>query len=239
MPKMFADSMDKKDAEKLEPAIASLLGRMESDGHALQAIALQIETAVAGLKEIVTTFLTSTSERQIGAIEDLRDHIDTQQERFERALKSIVENSRGPVPASEFDAKEEAGQHVRIRKELVASDSGVRFAILKDWVTRNMPSILYRASRGWATANELTANIPDYLEPEAEILDGRVLVLGTSSCSEKLALLLRDLDATSDLAQWFDSTSVQQNGIAVPAVLSRSNGCFELKSQGIHSSTRR
>lgn len=142
-----------------------------------------------------------------------------------------------PAPISQPDPKPENGDYVRLRKEVVTQDPRLRFSVLKDWISINAPAILHRASRGWSTANDLIANVPAYLEAEAEVLSGRVLLIGTRGHAEELAFAIRDLDPSSELIQWFDLNSNGHTTAAVPAVLTRSNGHFELVSKGINSGT--
>ena len=61
-------------------------------------------------------------------------------------------------------------QKSRPRKEVVIQDPEARFAALKDW---------------------LSANVPPYLEVEAEMVDG-ILMVGTREHSEKVSITRRD-----------------------------------------------
>ena len=56
----------------------------------------------------------------------------------------------------------------------------------------NGNAILYRASRGWNTAADLIANVPTYLEAEAELHEDSVLMIGTRGYAEKVELPLGD-----------------------------------------------
>src|SRR5688572_25537622 len=97
-----------------------------------------------------------------------------------------------------------AVDYVRFRKEFSGLHSQTRFSMLKDWVSINMLAILRRASRDWKTAAELISIVPAHLEPEAEIVQGKVLLVGTSGHSEKLAIPVRPLDPSTDLGQCFE-----------------------------------
>ena len=93
-------------------------------------------------------------------------------------------------------------------------------------------AVLHRASRGWNTAGDLIGNVPDYLEPDAEVLNNCILLIGTREHEERLAIPLRELDASSDFSQWFVPAS-GGNGLShLPAVLKRSNGRFNLVAKG-------
>jgi hypothetical protein len=114
-------------------------------------------------------------------------------------------------------------------------DPTLRFAVLKDWISVNILAILRRASRGRTEAVDLIGNIPAYLQPEAEILNDCILLISTRGHSERLAVPLRVLDTASDFCKWFDAPADEHLHRHVPAVLSRSNGHFELVSKGTNS----
>lgn len=122
--------------------------------------------------------------------------------------------------------------NARLRKEVIGQDPKVRFAVLKDWLSINMLAILRRASGDWKTANDLVAIVPSCLEPEVEILDGRVLLIGTRGYAEQLAVPIRDLDSSSGLWQYFDFVANGQHVANRPAVMRRSGAQLELVSKG-------
>jgi hypothetical protein len=224
---------------KVRPEFISLLQRVESDGHALQTIAMQIEGAVAALQNTISSSVNGAADRQTAVIEDLRDHIDSQEE----GLAKIVERLSGNLPAlpqpqpamppqAHPEPKTESGDYLRLRKEIVSGDPCIRFSILKEWISVNLLAILHRASRGWNTATDLIANIPGYLEAEAEVLNGCVLIIGTHGHAQKLATPIRDVEPFSELSQWFAASSHGNGAHLSPAVLIRSNDHFELISKG-------
>ncbi len=256
---VYAEQRDKflrgisavEEFHKLQPEFVSVLKQIESDGHALQKIALQIEVAVAALKNAISSSVIAAADKQTAAIDDLRDHLDAHEVKLVATLERISETIRtmpppvlaSPPPAPpppqpqaappEPEAKPENVDYVRLRKEVVGNDSQLRFSLLKEWVSINALAILRRASRGWTTPNDLIVTIPAHLEPEAEILNDRVLLIGTRGHTEKLAMPLGDLDPSSDLSQWFDRISNEPRDLKTPAVLVRNNGHFELISKGI------
>jgi hypothetical protein len=188
-----------EEMRKLQPEFLSVLQRVESDGRALQAVALQIELSVAGLKHSVGASLYGAAERQTKALEELRDHLDAQEERLARILENI---SQPALPASETAKNGNGnghgngnGSYTRLRKEVISQDPQIRFSVLKDWVHTNTLAILHRASRGCASASELIANIPAHLEAEAELTPERVLLIHTRGWAEKVAIPVSDTDA--------------------------------------------
>src|SRR5215813_13703589 len=85
--------------QKKQQVFNSFLRRIESDGRALQKITLQLEVAVADLKETVSASMRAATERHTAAVENIRDHIDSQEERLTKLLESISETLRAiPQP---------------------------------------------------------------------------------------------------------------------------------------------
>jgi hypothetical protein len=224
-----------EESQKIQQEFTSLLRHIESDGHALQKIAVQIEEAVAVLRESIGTAMNAATERQAAAIESLRDHADIQEERMATMIETISEALRdlrvvGQTPPAPRQPQQETSQS-RLRRAALSQDPELRFSVLKDWVSNNSIGILHRASRGWNSVNDLIANIPSYLNPEAEVAQGSVLLVGTRGHSETLAIPLRQLDPSSDFSKWFDPVSEEQT-TPIPAVLVRSGGQLTLLAKG-------
>ncbi len=189
--------------QNLETEFISLLQRVESDSAALQKIAMHIESSVASLNDGVTASLQGASSRYGGAIEELRDHLDLQEERLLKLMEHISEavdtlpQERNlkvqPVNLANGNGRPAAG-NVRLRREIVGSDPVMRFSVLQEWVATNKLAILHRASKGLATPADLIANIPRYFEAEGEITADRTLLIKTRGYPEKLAIPLKDAD---------------------------------------------
>ena len=221
---------------KLQPEVTSLVRSVESDARALQNIAMQIEAAVASVQNAIASSVSTAAGRQAAVAEDLRDHIDYQEERLAKTLDSISKTldtvSRLAEEPKNREWKTEIGDYVRLRREVFRRDPQIRFSLLKDWISTNALAILHRASRGGNRTNDLIANVPAYLEPEAEIIGGSVLVIGTRDHAEKLAIALRDLDPSSSMMEWFEPSVDDVPSRPIPAVLVRSNGQLQLISKG-------
>ena len=208
----------------------------QADSPPLQHLAGQMEEAVKELKAKLMASLTSSTDWQRAALEELRNHVNSQQERLEKVVESISQRVNGfatsPRPAPKLPSN-----HDHLRKEVLNEDPEFRFSVLRDWISTNSLAILRRASREWKTTDELIAIIPPCLQPEAEILGERVLLIGTQGHFEKCAIAIRELDPTSEPTQWFDLISVPGGARTAPAVLIRSNDCFKLVSKGINSTS--
>jgi hypothetical protein len=199
---------------------------------------LQIETAVATLEEAVNSSISGAAERQSRATEGLLDHIDLQEERLTKTLESLSESLRTvQVDQPVGRQQREDIDHSKLRKEVLRQGPQIRFSVLRQWIAVNALAILHRASRGWTTPNDLIANIPPYLEPEAEILNDSVLLIGTRDHAERLAMPLRPLDPSMEFSEWFDPALDGQPMSPVPAILMRASGHFTLLSKGTHSAT--
>jgi len=204
--------------QSLETEFITLLQRVESDSSALQKIALQIEASVASLNNGVTASLQGASERYGGAIEELRDHLDVQEERLlklmehvsqiaetlpqERETKlqtSLVNANRNTIANGNSGANGPPRENsVRLRREIVSRDPALRFSVLQEWVATNKLAILHRASKGLVSPAELIASIPRYFEAEGEVTSDRTLLIRTRGYPEKLAIPLNDADPTGD-----------------------------------------
>src|SRR5262244_3553051 len=98
--------------QKNQQEFNSFLRRIESDGRALQKITLQLEVAVADLKETVSASMRAATERQTTAVENIRDHIDSQEERLTKLLESISETLRA-IPQPQQSQQPQSPQAVR------------------------------------------------------------------------------------------------------------------------------
>jgi hypothetical protein len=236
--------------QKTQQEFKSFLRRIESDGRALQKITLQVEVAVAALRDTFSSSMRAATDRQSEAIENIRDYIDSQEERLAKLLESISETlqaipqpqqtPQSALPGQHMQhqpARAQNGDHSRLRREVLSQDPELRFSVLKEWISVNELAILHRASRTWTSVNDLIANVPPYLEPEAEVLNDCVLIIGTCGHSEVLAIPLQELNSSSELSQWFDPTLAGQSPPHRPAILARYSGQFRLVAKGTNSAT--
>src|SRR5262247_4512999 len=110
--------------QKNQEEFNSFLRRIESDGRALQKITLQLEVAVADLKETVSASMRAATERHTAAVENIRDHIDTQEERLAKLFESLSETLRSiPQPQQSTERpRTKNGDHSRFRREALSQD---------------------------------------------------------------------------------------------------------------------
>ena len=175
------------------------------------------------------------------AILDMRG-LATQGDRNERILAGISENIRKslekrPVPQNSpiqySESNPRITEYVRVKKEIITPHGQIRFSILKDWMSTNMLAIFRRASLDWKTPDDLIALVPVYLKPEAEIVNGEVLLIGTPGHNEKLAVPIRTLDAASGLRNCFDFITDVRKVASAPAVLLTSEEGLEVVCKGV------
>ena len=224
--------------QKLQREFGQFLGRMESDSRELQKIALQIESAVAAVNDGIHTATTSAADRQRAAIESLRDYMDAQEQRLATVVESVSGGLRAFPRQTETPAPDRHGNgddHSRLRRETLRQHPELRFAVLKEWLSINALGIQRRASRSWKTARDLIAGVPEYLEPVAEVLDDCILLIGTRQVDEKLAILFRELDSSSQYRQWFEQPLQGQHSMHTPAVLTGSQGHLKLVAKGTNA----
>jgi hypothetical protein len=225
--------------QKLQTEFSSSLQHIESDGRALQQIALQVEVAVAALNESIGKSISAAAERQVEAIASLRDHLDILEERLAVIIQHIGGDLRAFFRGPQEGAMETRRGFVdqsRLRRETLRENPALRFSVLKDWVSINSLGLLHRAARGWSLVNDLIASIPPHLEPEAELLNDSVILIGTAGHPELLALKLRKLDPSSEYLQWFEPAP-ERKATVLPAVLVRSDGELKLLAKGTNSVT--
>jgi hypothetical protein len=165
----------------------------------------------------------------------------SRESRNERILAGISENIRKSLsarPVAEHsvpapETKTRSNEYVRVKREIITPHGNIRFSILKDWMTINMLAVLRRASLEWKTPDDLIGFLPAYLEPEADVLNNEVLVIGTPGHNERLAVPLRRLDAPSELRDCFDFVDDVRTATNTPAVLMFFDDDFEIVSKGV------
>jgi hypothetical protein len=199
-----------EEIQKLLPEFLLLTQNLRSDVEALQKVALQIEVSVAELKNSVDMAVHGAAEQQASTIDDLRNHLDFQEERLVKVVEDVSEclnmlpqtqsASAEPKPPTPPANGSRNGPQVQSRKEVIreviSQEPKVRFAVLKDWISTNSLAIVYRASHGSATATDLIATVPSYLEAQAEVAPGDILLVGTRGYPEKISIRLNEAART-------------------------------------------
>ena len=221
--------------QKLQPEFLSAIKLMQSDGHALQNIAVEIERAVAELNNNVSSAVKSSAERHASLLGDVCDHIDWQESKLTEACEGISNDLQSLAELRTRPAERSSGnaEYVRLGKDILEHDPRLRFTLMRDWVVLNSLAISRRAGRGWKAPKDLIAGVPDYLQAAAEVIEDRVLLVSTHGHAEILAIPIKDLDSTCQFAPWFKFDGHETiAGSEMPAVLARSNGIFELIQKG-------
>jgi len=220
--------------------LAASAERIESDGHALQAIAIQFERMIAALDKSISAALISSSVRQSDTMKELRDHLDEQESKLAGIAQKIAEvrteppPEPAPPPLQQPERTDGTGIYMRLGRDALNNDAQLRFALLRDWIAINILAIMRRAGRPWLSPKQLIIGIPDFMQAEAEVLDGGILLVGTRGHGDRLAVPIKDLDSTAPQTQWFEFgvNGSEFAATVVPAVLARSNGSFEVVHKG-------
>jgi hypothetical protein len=158
--------------QRLQPQFLSSIRRIESDGHALQDVALQIQTAVADLNAGMSAAIVSAADRQSSLISDFRDYLEQQE-----TAKAVPEDGNS---------------YVRIPKVVLDTDGRLRLALLKNWLAANHLAILRRAGGTNLSSKDLIAGVPDYLQAESELLGHEALLVGTRGESDRITIHLKN-----------------------------------------------
>lgn len=163
-----------------------------------------------------------------------------QEQRNERILADISENIRKslikPLPAYSPLQNPESPretEYVRVKKQIITPHGQVRFSILKDSIATNMMAVFRRASLDWKTPDDLIGFLPPYLQPEAEVVNDQVLLIGTPGHNEKLAIPIRSFDAESTFRDCFDFVTDVRSATNSPAVLLASDTELSIVSRGV------
>jgi len=190
----------------------------------LQKLASQIDTVAIDFKKALSASDAAAAERHADVI------------KIANVLANMSETLSAIPPARQKSGESQRDNGLsKWRREVLSQDPALRFSVLWEWCSVNMLGILHRAARGWNSPNDLTANIPTYLEPEADVLNNSILVIGTRQHPEKLAIPLRPLEESSDFQSWFESMAENPSTAYVPALVMRSNGHFKLLARGTNS----
>jgi hypothetical protein len=240
MRQVYTDQRDKflrvitavEDSQRLIPGIVSSVGHLESDGNALQEVALQMERMIAEIRTNIAPSLTAAANRQTNVLDDIGDHLDWQKSRLTEVLENISTELHH-LAETRVVQQGRRSEFVRVDRIALGNDERLRFSLLKDWVHLNSLAILHRASRPYSSASELIGAIPEYLQAEAEVLEDRVLLIGTHGYSQRLALPIRNIEPNDKFRQWFESSSEGPFSPEIPAVLARDNGSFDVSQKGI------
>jgi hypothetical protein len=162
------------------------------------------------------------------------------EDRNQRILAGISENIRKslikPIPTYspiQYPEKPRETEYVRVKKQIITPHGQIRFSILKDSISTNMLAVFRRASLDWKTPDDLIGFIPAYLEPEAEILNDQVLLVGTPGHNEKLAIPIRTVDSESTFRDCFDFVTDVRTATNTPAVLLASDTTLQIVSRGV------
>jgi len=158
----------------------------------------------------------------------------------QRILAGISENIRRslikPVPTYsplQYQEKPRDTEYVRVKKKIITPHGQIRFSILKDSLSANMLAVFRRACLDWKSPDDLVSFLPPYLEPETEILQGRLLLIGTPGHHEKLAIPIRIAGPESGFLEYFDFVTDGRSATNTPAVVLTTDDTIKVVSRGV------
>jgi hypothetical protein len=201
---------------------------------------ITVETVVEKVEDAEPVKMSSAAATAKPTVVLHAQPVARQEDRNQQILAGISANIRKsmikPLPTySPIDYPEPPRdtEYVRVKKKIITPHGQIRFSILKDSLSVNMLAVFRRASLNWQTPDDLIGFVPAYLEPEAEILNGQVLLVSTPGHPEKLAIPIRSVDAESTFHSYFDFVTDDRAATNTPAVLLFSDTEFELISKGV------
>jgi hypothetical protein len=227
-------------APQASPPI-QVLTRVEPEREALPIVAPRPQPPAQTVENVSNLPAKITTDPSTALMTYSRGDLARSQARQASILQGISANIRQNLqlhPAAlqmallQSRASAERSNYLRVRKETIGHHPAVRFSLLKEWTSINMLAIFRRALLAWETAEDLVGMVPSHLEPEADLLNGQVLLVGTTGHSEKLAIPVRTIEASSRLRDCFDFAASGRPAANTPAVLLCSNTQFELISRG-------
>ena len=220
-----------KKSETLRPL------QLDPADPAPRTVTLETSTPMA---ETVEPARTSSAAAAVKPTVVHAQPVANQEDRNQQILAGISANIRNsvikPVPTySPIDYPEAPRdtEYVRVKKKIITPHGQIRFSILKDSLSVNMLAVFRRASLNWKTPDDLIGFVPAYLSPEAEVLNGQVLLVSTPGHPEKLAIPIRGVDPESTFHDYFDFVTDDRTATNTPAVLLFSDTEFELVSKGV------
>jgi len=184
-----------KDFKQLHPGMISLLQRLDTVGR-------ESELQKAGLQEL---------DKRLEAQETQLRQSDTRVGEIMDGLSNIIQEA----------GRKSQNDSSLMRKGVLSQDVELRFNMLSDWLGKNSLAILRRAALPSRKVEDLIAIIPASLQPVAEIVNDRVLLIGTQGHPDKHALMLEDNNSNAALPPAPDAVAaVEQKPIQ------RKNGLF-------------
>jgi hypothetical protein len=224
-----------------KPQDATLLP-ISREAEPRKPLPIAVETTVAqsSMSTLVREVAASPAAKPIVVAEPRQPAAKAvQEDRNQKILAGISENIRKnpvkPLPRfSPFDYSQAPRdtEYIRVKKKIITPHGHVRFSILKDTLSTNMLAVFRRASLDWKTADDLIGFIPSCLEPEAEILNGRLLLIGTPGHHEKLAIPIRSVDDHPIFRDCFELVTDVRPSRNTPAVIVVSDTEFDVVSKG-------
>jgi hypothetical protein len=138
-----------------------------------------------------------SSEAQNARLEELDKRIDGQEARISQSDARISDVMDGLSSVIQEVGHRSQIDSSLMRKGLLSQDVELRFSMLSDWIAKNSLAILRRAAHSSRKVEDLITIIPTSLEPVAEIVNDRVLLIGTRGHPDRHAIMLDDNDVSS------------------------------------------
>jgi len=160
-----------KDFKQLQPGMISLLQRLDT--------------------------VDRNSEAQNAILQELDKRIEAQEAHLNQSDSHISELVDGMSNLIQEVGRRSQVDSSLMRKGVLSQDVELRFSMLSDWIAKNSLAILRRATQSFKKVEDLITIIPSSLEPVAEIVNERVLLIGTRGHPDRHAIMLDDSDANT------------------------------------------
>jgi uncharacterized protein YPO0396 len=173
-----------RDFKQLQPGMISLLQRLDTVGK--------------------------DSEAQKASLQELDKRIETQEVHLSQSDARITEIMDGLSNIVQEAGRKSQSDSSLMRKGLLSQDVELRFSMLSDWLGKNSIAILRRAAHASRKVEDLIAIIPASLQAEAEIVNDRVLLIGTRGHPDKHAIMLDSNDPNSVASPTMDMAAITE-----------------------------
>ncbi len=183
------------DFKQIHPGMITLLQRLDDVG-------MNSEVQKANLQELDLR------------IESHEAHLSQSDSRINEIMDGLTNIIQDAARKSQTDSS-------LMRKGILSQDVELRFNMLSEWLAKNSLAILRRAAVSSRKVEDLIAIIPGSLQPEAEIVNDRVLLIGTRGHPDKHALMLDDHETNTATPTPVDAVAKVETKPA-----SRKNGLF-------------
>jgi hypothetical protein len=211
----------------------------DSEGAALERIVERFDAAVLRFSSVLSDASQQITQTQQEFLHRLASHLDSQQATLEELIRSLqvavsVQSSQRLEPRG-VPQRGDVSQEVSREPGHLARDAAQRFTRLSEWLQINIQSVMKRSFGQWGQPEDLLFDAPHDLMLTAQVLDGKVLLVGTRGHAKQLALVLPGNYIGTRYYDWFilpKGTNERVEGTIKPAIVEQTDSGFRVIQRG-------